>query len=343
MNKPFVSIIVPVYKVEKYLRQCIDSILNQTFSDFELIVVDDGSPDNCPKIIDEYSKKDERIIALHKKNGGQNSARKFGLSYSSGEYVLNVDGDDFIENNMLEHMVDLAKDNDADIVTVGYKADSEKSVEKLSNHAASGFYTAEKLDELKKTLFYSGVFYEGELIPALWNKLFRRKLLQKFQMSVPEDIRMGEDLAVSFPAVNSCSVLVIDNEFTPYHYRIVENSMSRSFDLKFYERTKILFDYLDSFFKNTAQENTLNYYKTFLLYWGANSLVASGSKFDIAKKIRYLHEGNSILNSSEIVSQLNSENFTKKEKKFVKALRKFKFTGYVLYSYFEKLRNRICR
>ena len=90
------SIIVPIYKVEPYVHKCIDSIVDQSYEDFELILVDDGSPDNCPKICDEYADKDKRIHVIHKKNGGLVSARNAGLKAATGEYVLYVDGDDWL-------------------------------------------------------------------------------------------------------------------------------------------------------------------------------------------------------------------------------------------------------
>ena len=98
---PKISIIVPVYKVELYLEKCINSILNQTFKDFELILVDDGSPDRCGEICDEYAKKDNRIVVVHKENGGQASARNVGLDIARGDYIGFVDSDDWIERDMV--------------------------------------------------------------------------------------------------------------------------------------------------------------------------------------------------------------------------------------------------
>ena len=99
-----VSAIVPVYNVEKYIYRCVDSILNQTFSDFELILVDDGSPDNCPQICDEYAKKDSRIKVIHKENGGLSSARNAGLDIASGEWISFIDSDDWIHKDYLLYL-----------------------------------------------------------------------------------------------------------------------------------------------------------------------------------------------------------------------------------------------
>ena len=108
---PRLSVIVPVYKVEKYIHKCVDSILNQTFTDFELILVDDGSPDNCGRICDEYAEKDSRVRVIHKKNGGVSDARNVGVVESKGDYISFVDPDDWIETNALEQIWNKAEAN----------------------------------------------------------------------------------------------------------------------------------------------------------------------------------------------------------------------------------------
>ena len=115
-NRPEISIIVPVYKVEQYLDECINSILLQSFKDFELLLVDDGSPDKCPQICDEYSKKDFRVVTYHKKNGGQSSARNFGLDHAKGRYIIFVDSDDQLAEDALKYLYDEITITNADVV-----------------------------------------------------------------------------------------------------------------------------------------------------------------------------------------------------------------------------------
>lgn len=110
------SIIVPVYKVEQYLNRCVDSILNQTYRNIEIVLVDDGSPDRSGEICDRYAKSDERVKVVHKKNGGVSSARNIGFSSSTGEYIGYVDSDDYIAPTMYEDMIDVLEKNDLDIV-----------------------------------------------------------------------------------------------------------------------------------------------------------------------------------------------------------------------------------
>lgn len=111
-----ISVIVPVYNVEKYLDRCIESIVNQTYKNLEIILVDDGSPDNCPKMCDEWAKKDERIKVIHKENGGQGEARNFGIKESTGDYIGFTDSDDVIAENMYERLLSIAKKTNADAV-----------------------------------------------------------------------------------------------------------------------------------------------------------------------------------------------------------------------------------
>lgn len=124
-KKPAVSVIVPVYKVEKYLRACIDSILAQTFTDFELILVDDGSPDNCGAICDEYRSRDERIIVIHKENGGVTAARRDGVDRSRGEWVMFVDSDDKLYEDALSSLLPFTKSIDVDLVEGGRSTHDE--------------------------------------------------------------------------------------------------------------------------------------------------------------------------------------------------------------------------
>ena len=116
---PKISVIVPVYKVEKYIHKCVDSILNQTFSDIEVILVDDGTPDRCGEICDAYGEQDSRVKVIHKENGGLSDARNAGMPHASGEYIIFIDSDDYIESDMLEYMYTRLTEAGADMATCG--------------------------------------------------------------------------------------------------------------------------------------------------------------------------------------------------------------------------------
>ena len=325
-----VSLIVAIYNVEKYLRECIDSLVNQTYKNLEIILVDDGAKDSCPEICDEYKKQDSRIVVIHKPNGGLVSARKAGIKIATGDYVLNVDGDDFIEPDMIEQMLKKAIENDADVVISGYKSHSEKQVIKLGNYAESGIYTGEKLNELKCKLFYSGNFYEGQVIPAVWNKLMKHSLLLLLQLSVPEKIKMGEDIAVTFPAITKSNCVVIDNEFCPYHYRLVENSMSRKNDEIYFERVAILFSYLDSIFTEVKTIKSLKYYKLFMLYVGCNSFLFSKGVTGLLSQNFKLAKIMGKLDLKEMVSDINYSTFSREQICFINSLKRKDFCSYII-------------
>lgn len=114
-----ISVVVPVYKVEKYLERCINSVLSQSYKDLEVILVDDGSPDKCGKICDEYAKKDDRVKVIHKENGGQSSARNIGIQEAKGQYISFIDSDDYLEKNAYETLIKVATTTNADITEGG--------------------------------------------------------------------------------------------------------------------------------------------------------------------------------------------------------------------------------
>lgn len=144
---PELSIIVPVYKVEKYLPRCIDSILAQTFGDFELILIDDGSPDGCGRICDEYAQKDKRIVVIHQKNMGVSAARNAGLDIARGRYIGFVDSDDWIEPQMYEVMVDAIRENGADMAVCGVRYADEDGKFTRADRLSEGVYSRDGLLE----------------------------------------------------------------------------------------------------------------------------------------------------------------------------------------------------
>lgn len=171
MNKnALISIIVPIYNVDSYLRKCFDSIISQTYSDFELILVDDGSTDDSPKICDEYARKDDRIIVIHKKNGGVSSARNAGLDIAKGKYIGFVDPDDYIVSEMYECMVNAIEKYKSDMVVCGYDYIDE-------NGNVTRPYKVKGDEKLTQKQFISMPFNMSPTIQhVVWNELFRKKL-----------------------------------------------------------------------------------------------------------------------------------------------------------------------
>lgn len=209
MSKYKVSIIVPVYNVEKYIDKCLNSLVNQTLKEIEIIVVNDGSPDNSQKIIDKYVKKyPNKIKSYIKKNGGQGSARNYGLKKANGEYIGYVDSDDFIEKDMYKKLYNKAKEKDYDIVVCGNYNVSEDYQNKNVDAFISNYNS-----DLENIFF-------GKM--AVWNKIYKRDILIKNKLEFKEKV-WYEDLAFTLKAImNSNTFAFIDEPL--YDYLIREGS-----------------------------------------------------------------------------------------------------------------------
>ena len=247
-NKPLVSVVVPIYRIERYIGICIESLIRQTYQNIEIILVDDGSDDRCPAICDLYAKKDPRIKVIHKNNGGLVSARKTGVEQSEGEYIGYVDGDDWVTPGFIDRMLNDALDNDADVVCAGFTRDLYEQSALIYNKYPIGVYYDGQLEDLKKKMFSDGKFYFPGITTYVWNKLFKRNVVYDVQINVDEKITIGEDAAVTYPAIMRSKCVCV-TDCTLYHYRQREDSMlktSAGFD-KEKKQLSALFDYLQNF------------------------------------------------------------------------------------------------
>lgn len=215
-----VSIIIPVYKVEKYLNQCIDSVLNQTYKNIEILLIDDGSPDRCPAICDEYASKDNRIKVIHKENGGLSEARNCGIRRTAGEYILFLDSDDYWEDaNFLEDIFE-KNNNNADIIIFGFKKYFERSNQFVDKKRMDVKDTSDK-NILLKSLINTNCFKA-----CAWDKAVKRKLIVDNNMNFPIGL-YSED-------IEWCSNLILHSQSVAIHnknvyiYRQREGSITNS-------------------------------------------------------------------------------------------------------------------
>lgn len=224
--KMLFSIVVPVYKIEQYIDDCICSILNQTYQDFELILVDDGSPDNCPKICDEYAKRDSRIKVIHKQNGGLISARQAGADVASGEYIVIVDGDDKIDKNYLQKFAYVIDNYHPDIACCGYYELTD--THSIPKHLGieSGYYNKNDIQQHIYPILVESK--DCKSFPSmLWAKALKREIYAPLQSKVSRKIVMGEDVVCTKPCIyHSNSLYVIDEPL--YYYRYNQNSLTKS-------------------------------------------------------------------------------------------------------------------
>lgn len=254
-----VSIIVPIYNVEAELRKCVSSILTQSFKDIEVILVDDGSPDNCGAICDEFASKDNRVVVIHKENGGLVNARKSGLEKSTGKFISYVDGDDWIEENFIQNLVDCQKKYDVDIVAAGFSKDIGNISDGHANVIPTGYYDKQKLiAEVYPKMICAGNYFYFGICSYVWNKLFKKELLWDSQMAVDPRISVGEDTSVVFSVLLKCNSLYI-SEDTSYHYYQKAFSMLKSMDSLEKEKEKVgwLNDFLVKSLKDTPAEYNL--------------------------------------------------------------------------------------
>lgn len=267
-----ISIIVPIYNVKEYLDECITSIIQQSMKELEIILVDDGSTDGSSTICDKYAKLDDRIKVIHKQNEGLVSARKAGLMVAKGEYIGYVDGDDFVDTGAYEHMYSLITKYKAQVIAAGITVFEEKGSYIKENEICSGVYKEQKLIGVRSKMFFCGNFYTPGIMPSLCNKLFEKELLYKFQMEVPENIRMGEDVCCSYPLFMHAKKIVVDNECAQYYYRNTTGSMTAKYDDGYFERVWQLKSYLKEQITDEYMQKTMNVYFVYLIHLGMERL-----------------------------------------------------------------------
>ena len=251
MKEPLISVLVPIYRIDRYLGICVESLLNQTYKNLEIILVDDGSPDRCPEICDLYASKDERIKVIHKENGGLVSARKAALMAAKGSYIGYVDGDDWVGPGFYHSLYSSIKESDADIAIAGFSRDLFSSTKNILNAIPSGVYEGDALDAIKKQMIADGAFYRHGITTYLWNKLFKREVIEKYQIDMDNRITIGEDAATVYPAIMASRKIVITDNCA-YHYRQREDSMLKTATNHNNEYLKVM--YLHDYMKQSLKE-----------------------------------------------------------------------------------------
>ena len=244
---PLISVVVPIYNVEKYLKKCLDSILSQSYTNLEIILVDDGSPDNCGKICDEYRNKDSRIIVIHKKNGGLSSARNAGIDICKGEYLSFIDSDDFISPTYIEDLYSAINKYKVDIATFSWYREFYDETENLVKLDTSETTTSEELSvsEVLKLMFY-------QKIPSgVQHRLFIKRIFDDIRF--PEG-NLFEEMATvyrTYLAGGKKSTIVYGKE---YAYRLRANSIVR---MNFSEKKMVCIPVSQRMYKDIVDYNSV--------------------------------------------------------------------------------------
>ncbi len=243
---PQISIIIPVYNIERYISVCITGILNQTYRDFELILVDDGSTDSSGKICDEFSKKDNRIRVIHKKNGGASDARNCGIDIATGEWIMFFDSDDCFEDNIVQILYDTAQKENADMAVC--------SIDLFNDNNFDNRYIPEHFAVTPGTLSGEDILSAGR-VPTIYVtpccKIFKKSLFENLRYTVG---RICEDELIIHHILHGCKKIVVISDIL-YHYRQIPNSVSHTVSPK---KLDALYAFYDRFFfyKENKIENS---------------------------------------------------------------------------------------
>lgn len=272
-TNPLISIIVPVYNKEQYLQDCVDSLVRQTYSNLEIILVDDESTDNSGKICDEYAKRYGNVTTIHKPNGGPSSAWKAGFKLSQGEYIAFVDSDDYVDDSMIEEMAAECSGIDWEIITSDYAITKDDGSETYVYQKLSpGEYLRE---DIVNTLIKDFLGNEHRSISfSRCMKLISRKLIEDNFDYCDERVLMGDDSTIILPCLIDAKRIYVMDRKVYYHYRYINDSIVHRYDAKAFANNRIYYEaikkmLLDKFKddENTCKDmvSSLNKEEVFLL------------------------------------------------------------------------------
>lgn len=282
-----VSIIVPIYNIEGYIRECIDSILAQTYPDFELILVDDGSPDDCGRICDEYAERDRRIIVIHKKNGGLTSARNAGLSKASGEWIMHVDGDDWVEPDMLESLIEAARVTGADLVFGDF----------MKYGPYAGYYKLPTWNSDKKESMSNYIAY---MMTTIWGSIAKRSIYSDNGLKSPEEISFCEDFHLVVRLCHYAKKIVnVHRAF--YHYRYRPTSIVANMSRKTEENEQWAYKDTIRFFKDEGVYEDYRKVMSWRVLKGAQELLLNPS--DHKRFMELFNDGREFIFSCPFVNK----------------------------------------
>lgn len=310
MNNPLVSVVMPVYNVEKYVEKAINSVLNQTYSNFELILINDGSEDNSLEICKRFAREDSRISIIDKINGGVSKARNDGIEKASGKYVMFIDSDDIIEKNMLQNMVSSAEGKSSDLVICGLFVDTFKNQELIDSYTISekqniilGKYNVRK---------YFIKMIQNSNIYTLWNKLYKLEIIKLHKLSFNCSLDFGEDLVFNFDYIYNIENIFVDNNCY-YHY--IQDKDNDSLSSKYREDKidiiKIWYNKLFWFSMDILDDETISYVRWLKFRWVMSCIISEvGTNKNYETKLNYIRR------------VMEEESFVLSNKKFI-GIKKF--------------------
>lgn len=338
---PKLSVIIPVYNTEKYIKKCINSVINQTFTDYEIILVDDASTDESGKICDEYAAKYNFIKAIHKEHGGPTHTRKEGLKEAHGTYVSYIDSDDYINPQMYDFLMDKLLKYNADIAICNIVIETENSRIPLYLNFKEGFYNKEKL---KRDIYPNMLFSQKKnmpgIHPSLCNKLIRRSVLENVIMDITDEIYFGEDGICTYPCMLDAESVYITYDKFFYIYRQTGASISRNYDKRLLRKLPILISVFDMEFakRNFDGRTQINCYAALQLIFSIRNELLYNENKTLHEKVKELRKYISGPRFQEVFRTVHKENVSKQVKYKIFFLRiKWIYLLYVLFYFKEKI------
>ena len=290
-----VSIIVPVYRVEQFIDKCVKSLLSQTYKSLQVILVDDESPDECPRKCDFWAEKDSRVEVVHIHNQGVSMARNIALECAHGDYIAFVDADDFIDPDMIEHMVDSAKNNDSQIVFCGNTRELYTSggIYHSMGHGEELTFAVQTNDEFKK-LFVS--LSNKSYTRPVWNKLYSHAFLNEFAQAFSTEVTAGSDAIFNYglyPHAERVSCIAA----SPYHYVTREGSIAGKYNPRLFQSRKYGYRFIRPILEEWCPESLEGFDNLFLaeldlvpIYLYADSHYSSKERREILRELVQDHE-----------------------------------------------------
>lgn len=328
--KPEVSIIVPVYNVDKHLKSCIESLLNQTFSNYEIIIVDDGSTDLSPEICDEYANKYKRIKSFHIKNSGVSYARNFGIKKSIGKYIMFCDSDDYVEKDWCEKLYNTLNTNCNSFVMCGFNIYNRRNgkfeIKKMHLDTESTIIT-------NKRDYFSN--YKIKLLATVWNKIYEKRIIVSNNIRFYDNLSLGEDLIFNLDYLKKSNdkIIIIKQHLYNYFLRDAD-----SLDHKYYDNLHEIYKYLNKriyedavLYKADNESFNKWYWKKY--YWDFDRVITTNTfheknKKNILYKIIYNVKVTKSKEFKKCISNLTEEDI---DKDLLKVLRTFNYIKIFMY------------
>lgn len=220
-NKPLISIIVPIFKVEEYINRCVDSMLNQTYTNLEIILVDDGSPDNCGSICEKYKEKDSRVATIHKENGGLSDARNVAIDIAKGEYITFIDGDDWVSNYYVENLYNAINKDNAEMAISCFEEVFDARGASIPSNQLKNYELLNSVECLKRLLYQQGIE------TCAWGKLYKKELFNELRYPVG---KLYEDTFVTYKAIEKCLKIAYIKNVDYYYFQRATSIQNKKFN-----------------------------------------------------------------------------------------------------------------